>query len=139
MADQKYYTFLSANNCVGKEGNKYVGCTVVLTVSNIEHKTTEAGKELATGRGCINNRAKILESFLGKKIIEGDDGAVWCDVTFWEQRAERIKKLLNGENKVRLCITGTLSLNEFTKNDGETGQRIVVNATDWFVMPTKGE
>lgn len=127
---EKYYTFLSANKCVGKEGNEYIGGAVVLAISNVEHKTTESGKKLTTARGCINNRSKILESFLGKEIKEGDDGAVWCDVTFWEKRSELIQEILNGRNKAKLCISGSFSLTEFTRNDGTPGQKISLNVTD---------
>ena len=136
MDEKKFYSFLNTQRCITKEGNEYVGCTVVLTASNIETKTTEAGKKLTTARGCINNRGKLLSTVLGKEVVESENGAVWCDITFWEDKSERFCKFIKDREKTKICIVGTLSLREFEKNDGTPGQRVTINATDWFAVPS---
>lgn len=128
--EKKYYSFFNANTCVGSDGNKFVGVTSKLIVSNFKDKMV-GDTVLVSGRAPITNRSNILSTILGKEIVPDENGNVWVDVTFWGDRAERFKKYLNGREKVRLFLTGVLTSHEYTRADGSTGVGVGIKVTDW--------
>ena len=130
MENKKYYTFLSANRCIGTNDNEYIGVTAEITVAKLTDKVVN-GVNLVSGRAAITNRAKTLENVLGHEVTPDENGNVWIDVTFWDDRADRFKKYLNGREKVRLIVVGVLTYNEFTRGDGTKGASIGIKVSDW--------
>lgn len=130
MENKKYYTFLSANKCVGSNGNEFIGVTTQITVGKLTDKKV-GDVDLVSGRAAITNRAKTLENVLGHEVTPDENGNVWVDVTFWGDRADRFKKYLNGREKVRLVVVGVLTYNEFVRGDGTKGTSIGIKVSDW--------
>lgn len=128
--DKKYYTFLNVNKCVGSEGNEFLGVTTQVTVTAFKDKMV-GETPLVTGRAAIANRSKILSTVLGREVTPDENGNVWVDVTFWGDKADRFKKYLNGREKTRIFLTGTISGRDFTRADGTTGYGITIKVTDW--------
>lgn len=128
--EKKYYTFLTANKCVGSNGNEFIGVSTILNVSNFKDRMV-GDTVLVSGRAPISNRSQILSTVLGMDIPADERDNVWVDVTFWGDRAERFKKYLNGREKVRLFLTGVLTAHEFTRADGSKGIGVSVKVTDW--------
>ena len=57
-----------------------------------------------------------------------DNGADFFRVTAWGQRGETCKKyLLKGK---KIAVVGPVTLNTYTKNNGEPGASLEVTATD---------
>ena len=127
--ERKYYTFFNANKCVGTNG-EFVGITTIVTLSNIQKKDVN-GKTLVTARTRISNRSKTMSAVLGSEIHAEEDGSVWCDVTFWEDRAERFLRYVGDRERVRIVLIGAMSLRTFTRADETEGQSVTINATDW--------
>lgn len=129
MAEKKYYTFFKANKCIGTNG-EFIGVTTIVTLYNIQKKDVN-GKTLVTARTKISNQAKAMSAALGAEIHANEDGSVWCDVQFWEDRAERFLRYVGERERVKVVIVGAMNLRTFTKVDETEGQSVTINATDW--------
>ena len=130
MENKKYYTFINTQNCIGNDNKTYVGVTAILNISGVELKQTPTGIKVASGRAAINNRTKTLSNALGVNVVE-TDGTVWTDINVWQDRAERFAKYVGERKTVKLCIVGQLTIQEFPRNDGSKGQRVIINVNDW--------
>lgn len=127
--ERKYYTFFNANECVGNNGN-FVGVTTIVTLSNIQKKDVN-GKALVTARTRISNRAKAMSAVLGTEIQADADGSVWCDVTFWEDRADRFLRYVGDRERARVVLVGTMTTRTFNRADGTENKTVSINAMDW--------
>ena len=128
--EKKFYTTIKMFPCISKNNNPYFGVTTVLNLSNFQVKDAN-GKKLVTARAAINNRTKLLNDTLGTKLPEANETA-WVDVTFWEDRAERFQKFLGDRTKVLVCVMGTISARQFSKQDGTPGEALTISVDDWF-------
>jgi hypothetical protein len=129
--EKKYYSFFNTNKCIGSNGGEYVGVTTQVTVSNFKDKVV-GDTVLVSGRAPITNRAGIISSVLGKEFTPDENGNIWVNVNFWGDKAEQFKKFLNGREKVRLVVVGSLTYREFTRNDGEPGLDVSIRVLDWL-------
>jgi single-stranded DNA-binding protein len=130
MENNKYYSFFNANTSIGSEDNKFISVTTIVTVSNFRDQMVD-GTLLVSGRAPIANRSNIMSTVLNREVTPDENGNVWVDVTVWGDRAERFKKYLNGREKVRLVIVGTLAAKDFKRTDGTPGVSYGIKVTDW--------
>lgn len=124
--ERKYYTYMDIVD--GKNDQKYVFTDLLIT--RLESKTTEDGKKVLSGSAAISNCEKKLSKAFGKEVY-AKDGTVWADVSFWEDQAERLEKLLKGGDKVKVILTGRISLREWNTANGEPRQRVRINVNSW--------
>lgn len=133
--EKKYYSFCSLQ----KENGK-VFATVNGTLFGLEAKDV-GEKKLVAGRLALNNVSRRVASAL--EIELPDEEALFIDVNFWDDRAERIAKFFGEREKARVCLTGRLRANKFTRADGTEGVAVALDVQDWFGLgapaPADGE
>lgn len=83
-----------------------------------ELRTTQAGDSVCTFTVAVNRPKKNGQ----------DNGADFFRVTAWRALGENCKKYLLKGKKV--AVVGAVSLNTYTKNNGEAGASLEVTATD---------
>jgi single-strand DNA-binding protein len=62
-----------------------------------------------------------------------DGTTMWFNLTFWKHQAERAAENLTVGD--RLIVTGEMTLDEYEKKDGGTGQSFNVRVKKWGVTP----
>ena len=83
-----------------------------------ELRTTQAGDSVCTFTVAVNRPKKNGQ----------DNGADFFRVTAWRALGENCKKYLLKGKKVE--VVGSVSLNTYTKNNGDAGASLEVTATD---------
>lgn len=132
--NKKFYTTIKLFPCVNNSnGNPYTGVTAVLNITNVQRKDVN-GKALVTARAAINNRAKTLNAGLNSNLVEDNKGAIWADVCFWEDRADRFQKFLGDRERALVCIMGTISVRRYNNNEGAQMESVSINADEWFAV-----
>jgi len=130
MADnKKSYSFLEIVPAQGKNG-EYKHVTLVGWLTNIEARTTTTGKTVVSGSMPINNRTKTINSMLGTSFPESDD-TIWANVSFWETTGERLKKFAGDRTKLRLLITGSIAVDNYTDKNGNARQGVKIAVSNW--------
>lgn len=134
--EKKYYTFISCNRALTKNGDEYTNVATQIKLSNFKQKEIN-GTKLVTARASIANREKLLTSVLGKEITADEYGNVWIDVNFWGNNADNITKYMGDRETARLFVVGALSARTFEKTGGGEGLAIQISVNDWTSAETK--
>ena len=132
MAEKKFYTFIDIQD--GTDGTK--NCTTVVTLTKPEMKDLGDGKKILHCNAAISNQKNALSKALGSEIYASEDGTVWADVNFWNERADRMEKFVGDRTKVKVLICGKLSLRKWTAEDGSPRHRVQISVNNWMGMPT---
>ena len=135
MDEKKYSTFLNCNKCVSYNGGEFIGVSTVVKLSNFKQKEVN-GTKLTTARAPIANRSNVLSSVLKEEITPDEYGNVWVDVTFWDNKSDRIAKYLGDRETARVFLVGALSCRTYTRDDGSKGIGVTIRASDW--APAEG-
>lgn len=107
------------------------------------------GKAMTTIDGVVGNVKDLKFTPSGKAVVDVsvavtprreqngewvDMTTMWFTATFWGKKAERLVE--GGVKKGDLIVvSGEVTLHEYVKKDGGTGQEFKINADGWGVQP----
>ena len=127
---KKFYPFFNCNRCIGSNGNEFIGVSTIVKLSNFKQKEVN-GSKLTTARARLTNCSNILTSVLKQEILPDEYGNVWVDVTFWDDKSDRINKYIGDRETALVFLVGSMSTRKFTRDDGTEGIGITIRASNW--------
>lgn len=92
------------------------------------------GEEKLIVRGSIpiSNRTKTINKLFGTSIPETEE-TVWLRTTFWDNAAERMKKIMDkGAANILMLVTGNVSVGEY---NGKV--QLDLSVRNFELLPTK--
>lgn len=130
MTNQKQYpTFIDFKK--GEEGVPAFGVVIANVTRDVELRSTNGGKAVASTGVAVNLGAKHLNYVLGTSFA--DDETIFIEATGWEKTAEIMQKA-NISKGSQVAFTGILALDEY---NGKT--RVRLNVSRFQVLKRKGD
>lgn len=145
--NKKRYSFLNMKHAISSTGSSFVGVSVEGLACRVSGIKQANGKHVFSFSIPIYNRGAYIEKMCGLHPTENRDGAVWANVSFWQDSSAetglvtRLNHLFqkNRDKNLVLLITGAIKVMKAVGNDGREYVNTKITGDDFLLIRTIGK